>query len=218
MTGTGPVDKTGGTPSAPQPRAGGEGVNIETPKPKKIISILSSSGEKYELPVNNVPTGSLFTIDAKSGKKICMPTPEEGTFVCEGLRTTEEMDANGFKLAKIVAPVIETEIVKTETPEPKSVPSASRQVDSKNFKSGDNFDEIVQGLVADDSLHRKDIKHPGQTHTEMRFYQGGKIQKDGTLKGGKLVATVEKKDGVRTITDDKKHKFIPDDDGNIEKL
>lgn len=177
-------DNTGGNPAA-LPTPGKK----EVPK-KEIISILSSDGDKYTMPMAELPKGSIFTAHTKSGdRKICMATGEANTFSCEGgLKTNAELEAQGL--------------------EPTQINLAAR------LESGGNFDKTFNALLKDDSKQRKDIQLPGNEKTVMEFYE---TKKNGAQ--GKLIATyVQEKGGRRSLIVPKQGEFVPDADGNITKL
>lgn len=182
----GPDNTGGGNPSA-LPKT----EKKEVPK-QEIISILSADGEKFSMPMAEIPNGSIFTAHTKSGdRKICVATGEKNTFSCEsGLKTTQELEAEGLQ--------------------PTHVNLAAR------LEAGGNFDKTFQALLNDNSKHRRDIQLPGNEKTITEFYETR-----GKGKPEKLIATYvqEKgKDAERRLILPKLGEFGPDADGNIKKL
>lgn len=182
----GPDNTGGGNPSALPSTE-----KKEVPK-KEIISILSSDGDKYAMPMAELPKGSIFTAHTKEGdRKFCVGTGEKNTFACEpGLKTNAELEAQGL--------------------EPTKINLAAR------LESGGNFDKTFQALLNDNSKHRKDIETPGNEKTITEFYEP-----QGKGKPEKLIATYvqEKgKDGRRSLILPKLGEFVPDEEGNTTKL
>lgn len=185
------VSGVGNTPQNPQDPAVTE--KKEVPK-KPIVSILSADGDKFAMPVADLPKGSIFTAHTKNGdRKICVGTGEENTFSCEpGLQTNAELAANGAQLSKINL--------------------ASR------LKSGADVNDVSMALMKDETLVSPFPEtKPGKAGSTMKYYEGGKLSEDGnSVIGGKLVATVIEEDGnITSITDGKGHKFKVGKDGKF---